>query len=1092
MNQPLPRISLAGLPALPPSGSLQFFDGYFPALPAGTYNINVAQTLSGGSSPPSFSLPQQSFAVQAPEFFIDTTIVQTIYPPAGGSDKYGQRLPFLVLDDPSLPWERSLVPDSAPSGPANPTPWMALLIFAEGEILLPPNSNNPVSSRTVSELLTADPDKNVLKPTLPANWVSDALLASTCQTITIPGAVFNAVMPSTADLSYLAHCRGVNTPSEGEQLLSVLLCNRLAVANGTVHPAAPLRYYAHLVSLEGYGGYLAPNGSPIPQKPSGGLMDVQLVSLFNWTFVSLPETGQSFEALVEGLIQSEQATAGSLSLPLSGGTNLPPSIEGRLADGYAPLTFVAGSGDQSFAWYRGPFSATVPQPLPAVGDPAVPAAQAKSADALMIYLVEQGLFDLSYAAAWNLGRQLALSDAAFAQNLNVCRQAARRSLTTLAQRMAMPHLAGTASPQALLAGDPSRRHFAKSIAAGLGRQWTAALAGVRQTPAPANVRRMPRLRARAMLHPEHVLAHPGVAAAITENLSEITAQAAKWLTNLSLLRLVPFSALVPDPRLLPVESARFFYVDPNWTEALAAGTLSIAIHSSSDIALYKLLLPSFLSGTGGERSGMLLRSQLVSGWPKLVVTASIGGAPLPILRNECLAPNVRLVLFDGIPDTVTLAEPYQGLQFGVENDGIHPRCVTSYVLAGALFAKTTPVAPALRTPADGSVGGVLAVATQASLLQSAAGVVPFAQNAVVQWNGTPLATTFVSGTQLTAVVPANLTAAPATAAVTVASAGAVSQAVNFVIDAPLEIDSINPALVLAGADAFVLSVSGIGFAAGTTVQWNGAALPTTLISASQVTAAVPANLVANLGAAAITVLVAGVTSNSVTLRIVGGDAVIDALEPNVAVAGGPGFALTVMGSGFVANAVAQWNGVALTTSFVNDQQLTAAVPAALISSTGSAAVTVMVNGTASDPVAFAIAGSSPVIGALQPSVAIAGGEAFTLVVNGVNFAKDAQIQWNGTALTTTFADPKELTASVPAGLLASAGTATVTVNSKGVVSNAAHFTVLGPQPAIGLLEPASVVAGGGQLTLTVTGGFGAGDFALQMVAAPELQSFITH
>ena len=312
MNQPLPRISLAGLPALPPSGSLQFFDGYFPALPAGSYNVNVAQTLSGGSSPPSFSLPQQSFAVQAPEFFIDTTIVQTIYPPAGGSDQYGQRLPFLVLDDPSLPWERSLVPDSAPAGPANPTPWMALLIFAEGEILLPPNSNNPVSTRTVSELLTADPDKKVLKPTLPANWVSDALLASTCQTITIPGGVFNAVMPSTADLSYLAHCRGVNTPSEGEQLLSVLLCNRLAVANGTVHPAAPLRYYAHLVSLEGYGGYLAPNGSPIPPKPSGGLMDVQLVSLFSWTFVSLPETGQSFEALVEGLIQSEQATAGSL------------------------------------------------------------------------------------------------------------------------------------------------------------------------------------------------------------------------------------------------------------------------------------------------------------------------------------------------------------------------------------------------------------------------------------------------------------------------------------------------------------------------------------------------------------------------------------------------------------------------------------------------------------------------------------------------------------------------------------------------------------------------------------------------------------
>jgi hypothetical protein len=34
------------------------------------------------------------------------------------------------------------------------------------------------------------------------------------------------------------------------------------------------------------------------------------------------------------------------------------------------------------------------------------------------------------------------------------------------------------------------------------------------------------------------------------------------------------------------------------------------------------------------------------------------------------------------------------------------------------------------------------------------------------------------------------------------------------------------------------------------------------------------------------------------------------------------------------------------------------------------------------------------------------------------------------------------------------------------------------------------VAGGAGFTLSVTGGFGAGDFAIQMVDAPELQSFI--
>jgi hypothetical protein len=122
---------------------------------------------------------------------------------------------------------------------------------------------------------------------------------------------------------------------------------------------------------------------------------------------------------------------------------------------------------------------------------------------------------------------------------------------------------------------------------------------------------------------------------------------------------------------------------------------------------------------------------------------------------------------------------------------------------------------------------------------------------------------------------------------------------------------------------------------------------------------------------------------------------------------------------------------------------------------------------------------------------MAGGAEFQLIVDGVNFGADAQVQWNGTNLTSTFDDAGQLTAAVPATLLTAAGTVSVSVLSGKVSSNVMNFTVIGPQPAIGLLEPAAAVAGCGQFTLTVTGGFGAGDFALQMVAAPELQSFTT-
>ena len=1110
------NVQLISLPAPPPPGSIQFFDGYFPALAPNTYNIKVDQNLAAPSgTSPSYSA-QQTFVVQAPEFFIDTSIVQTVYPPPGGSDIYDEQLPFLVLTDPSLPWERSLVPGQDQPDTTNPTSWMALLIFADGEIQLVPNSNNPVTTTLVSQLLAVD--ANVLKPQLPSGWVSQDVMSSQCQTITVTGAAFNAVMPATTDLPFLAHCRAVNSLDEGEVLVSVLLANRLPV---TIDAKTPQRYCAHLVSLEGFAGYLGPNAKPIPTKPnSPDLMDVQLVSLFNWTFVSQPETGLGFEELVKGLIESEQSEStiptlqGALSLPVPPNSSLPATVQNRLQEGYVPLQFISGSGDDSFAWYRGPFTPTVPQTLPSVGNPPVPIAQATSADALMIYLAEQGLFDLSYAGAFNIGRSLALADSSFAQTISQYRLDLNTSITTMSQKMAMPLNATETEPSNLLATNSSRRRFAQMMGAGLGRQWTAALAGARQNKPPAseNVQRQPRHRRRSALQPTEVLGQSAVPPAVSVNVSQSMQSVAAWLANLGLLYPVPFSYLVPDQRMLPVESIRFFYLDQNWMEALTAGALSLAIHNSNDVALQAAMLPQLnqavaqqqqslyqsradalpAAGANGVNvSGMLIRSALVSGWPKLVISATLGGGPVQIIRNDCPADTVRLVLFAGIPDTITLAEPYQGLLFGVEEAGIYPRCVTSSALTGAIISNISPITPSFRKPATGSVGGVLQVQSVATALEAAVGVVPFATGATVMWNQTALQTTVVGPNQLSATVPANLIANHGTAAVTVKSGSATSLPVNFIIDAPLQIDSLNPPMMLVGSSDFQLTVSGVGFATSAVIRWNGSPLTTTVISAREATAVVPANLVAATGTANITVLSNGVTSNAMTLKVVSGDPVIDTLEPNIAAAGGAGFQLTIMGSGFTSSAVVKWNGTAVTTKFVNEQQLTASVSASLIASTCTASVTVVIGDTSSSPAVFTIAGAQPTIGSLQPAVALAGGGQFELVVNGVNFASGATIKWNGTALVTTFDDPKQLTAIVPANLLTSAGAAQVTVVSGGVTSNAVPFTVIGPQPAIGLLEPPSVIAGSPQFILTVTGGFGAGDFALQMVAGPEQQSFIT-
>ena len=173
-----------------------------------------------------------------------------------------------------------------------------------------------------------------------------------------------------------------------------------------------------------------------------------------------------------------------------------------------------------------------------------------------------------------------------------------------------------------------------------------------------------------------------------------------WLVRLRLLDGVPFAYLISDTMLLPEESIRFFYMDRRWTDSLVQGALSVGTVNSDDRTLLTAAYPAVraeldreernlrraadeprLLGEPGPISGFLLRSRAVSGWPGLHVNAfSVGlerddparfagddSRRMRLLRLERLAPAVLLCLFDGIPRTVHIEEPRQGVQFGFES-----------------------------------------------------------------------------------------------------------------------------------------------------------------------------------------------------------------------------------------------------------------------------------------------------------------------------------------------------------------------------------------------------------------------------------------
>jgi hypothetical protein len=239
---------------------------------------------------------------------------------------------------------------------------------------------------------------------------------------------------------------------------------------------------------------------------------------------------------------------------------------------------------------------------------------------------------------------------------------------------------------------------------------------------------------------------------------------ARW----RLLHDVGFRYLVPDARLLPPESVRFFTLDEAWLDELVAGALSAGGFGSRERLQAARALPAALAAaqahmpvvrdvrrqrlllhspelhavveTAAEEAepaltvtGLLLRSAAVTGWPAMQVRAWASDDPadvplgvdpgelatsrpdlvVPVLRMELLSPSVLIALFGGIPRLVWVEEPHHSVQLGVEEDGpgwsLPVRDTTGHETGASI---PVPLRP-------GPVAGVVDVAALASNLDQA-------------------------------------------------------------------------------------------------------------------------------------------------------------------------------------------------------------------------------------------------------------------------------------------------------------------------------------------------------------------------------------
>jgi hypothetical protein len=434
-------------------GSVSFVQYLLPALESGDFTLTATQaiTVRGQGEPLQAT---QSFFVQGIRYQLDDSGADSVFPPAGSRGEFGNVLPHVVLTDPTLPWQRSPAPqpvrqaDAAArrEGAAASTPvpsWLALLLFDEQDPVPQPQS------KTIADLVSGN---GIFYPPRTAEYGEAP--ADPVTVIDVPVGLYAQITPSLADLTWLAHTRLVQTTAKAT-VRDTPPASEFAVVFGNRLPAAGRLSTAFLVSLEGFGPYLPSDDGVAPGTVPAQATAVRLVVLHAWTF-SAVRLQQSFE----GILEAVDMNPASLQLPLTAPGEAGTVVSRAFGLGYTAMNHSLRDGSSTVSWYRGPLlplGVTVPS-----------FTRSQAPDELLRYDPGSGMFDVSYAAARELGRLLALHDRAYATalfrwKLTVTQDAAAQLEEEIVDQMLPPLPGGQAGDASLAPMPPMHRRLTRAI-----------------------------------------------------------------------------------------------------------------------------------------------------------------------------------------------------------------------------------------------------------------------------------------------------------------------------------------------------------------------------------------------------------------------------------------------------------------------------------------------------------------------------------------------------------------------------------------------------------------------------------------------------
>ena len=345
---------------------MKLIDFIRPVLADGKHSITVTQNVVAPEMQ-TFTAAED-FYVSGRAYTLDVNDVFSVSPTENENGDFSQLLPFITLSNKAFPWERRIAEDIS----GVPVPWVALIVLSSRE-------DAAEADLTLAQLLnnvpggTYFPDKKQLPPVV-VEKEDDV-----CHIVDISAELYESILPSFEDMVCLTHARRVNLADTEDDIaakdgdFSVILANRFVPTGDN----ASLKSTVHLVSLLG-----------MPRAIPRNYAKVRLVSLHRWSVQSVRDNSETFQNLIDELSKNTGII----------GCDKENDV---LRRGYVPKKHRTRSGESTYSLYR--------SPLIPYANKAMDNASRHTADGHLIYDPQKGVFDASYAAAFQLGRWISLS-----------------------------------------------------------------------------------------------------------------------------------------------------------------------------------------------------------------------------------------------------------------------------------------------------------------------------------------------------------------------------------------------------------------------------------------------------------------------------------------------------------------------------------------------------------------------------------------------------------------------------------------------------------------------------------------------------------